>query len=335
MSTQDHKLIDEIIGNIQPEYREYIKSIGITGIVRILEAVSLSNELAERKIPQTIEPRTSVNDKKIEIVSNGDSNTEDIPAIAVKQGQAGELKFEMFMRTYMPFVKLICTAKHTKKADYIIEYDMNGRIYRILIDVKNHKTTIPSDEVVKFMRDLECNPSVDGAIMVCISGGKISGLRGAFNYEDTIIGHKYIPILYLSTTDDNVMLHSIKFIMSTIEAKSRCVDNKINIGIVTKLKIQLDTYALLQDNLSQLKVKLTKEIDKITKMLITTEVDMRNTVDAILRYNNVEYHVSDTETVRNDNEVVSDTGINEEVQEIVHIPTRTRRAIRARHVGKR
>ena len=51
--------------------------------------------------------------------------------------------------------------------DFILEdIDNTGKIFRMLVEIKNYKRPIPKIEIDKFYRDLRANTSIDAGIAI-------------------------------------------------------------------------------------------------------------------------------------------------------------------------
>lgn len=81
-------------------------------------------------------------------------------------GQIGEQNAEELIKKHYN-VEIV--AKRAKTADLIVKFEFQGKTYRILVEVKNYNSVVPTKEIEKMYRDLDTHNYACGAIMVSIN----------------------------------------------------------------------------------------------------------------------------------------------------------------------
>jgi len=90
----------------------------------------------------------------------------DIFSNPVTKGKSGEVIVESILRIAFPHANIIDVGKKSKSGDIMIEIDG----FKILIEVKFYKRSVPTKEIDKFKRDLECK-DYDAGIFISLFNG--------------------------------------------------------------------------------------------------------------------------------------------------------------------
>lgn len=196
------------------------------------------------------------------------------PASAVNIGQSGECKFKLICEHLPENYKLNDTTKHGKKGDFVIKYTRDGEVKSCMVDVKNYATTIPKKEVEKFQEDLLFGNYDAGLILSYNS--KFVGISDHIYVEQMATGQGNIPVMYVTSDDQDVILQSIQvlFMFTTAQQKKELEISRVEslIEIVNhSLVSSADTRRLLND----LSGTIGKSIQECQRNLMMQEVQIK------------------------------------------------------------
>jgi len=103
--------------------------------------------------------------------------------------------------------------KEKNKGDMWIKYkpvvENQVRIYRIMVDVKNYSSSVPTRELTKFISDFETNEA-DAGILISLNT-KITG-HGDFGMKYITKDNKRCPVIFIRTSDIGLICQYVYFI---------------------------------------------------------------------------------------------------------------------------
>jgi len=173
------------------------------------------------------------------------------------------------------------TAQQGKKGDFIVE----SNALRVLVDVKNYNCSVPTKEVEKLHRDLQCNPSA-GAGMLLSIGSKITG-RGSFAIEYTIVGNKRVPILLVRANTPILIQEYVKFIFRLVEVRDhqRICEDGVDLARehIRDIQVQVDVMSQITHNLQSMKADINRVVDRSVLGIIMCENRIREKLDQVTR----------------------------------------------------
>jgi hypothetical protein len=218
----------------------------------------------------------------------------DIPAI---RGQEGEKKFEQIIKKAGNGFEIENVSKCDKSGDFIIKRQgRTGKLYKLLIDIKNYKTTVSSKEIKKLYRDVDIN-NVSGGMMISLQS-KIAGVSQMLQLDNFTNNIGEIPIVLMKSDNELVIMEVIKLIFHIMEIrdlnnnkvqKHNCFINSIN---------QLhDNVQMIMDSREILRIckhDMDKNLDDIMMKLMECEYKL------ILRINQInqsleQQHITNTD----------------------------------------
>jgi hypothetical protein len=276
--------MDKILEHVHTENVEWVSQLNPQDIAQIFNTLSMIPHM-KRKY-----------DNVTTIITNDyKSILSELPA---NVGKAGEVTFENIISQYMPGdYKLEDTAKQGYKGDFSLiwrSYKTNKQ-YKILIDVKNYKTTVPQKEVDKFYRDIKLNSNYNGGLLLSLNS-KIVGFSKIIEFKDVYSNNNLLPLVFVKSSQPETICEIIKLLFHTIEIKETD-DTVINKdGLITTISELSDQIQLITDcrtNLQNSKSMLEKNINDIMFKLMQCEY----TLSAKIKQINISVqYVSDSES---------------------------------------
>jgi hypothetical protein len=241
--------MDQILKHVAPQNKEWVESLSPEQMGALLNTLSLVPHMTT-----TIIKEDKYSDK---------------PAV---RGLQGEDMFESMLSEFMPS-DYICenVAKAGKMGDFILTHKSHktNKQYKILVDIKNYRSTVPSKELDKFYRDLNIN-QVQGGFMLSLHS-KIVGKSKTIVFETFDADRGAIPTLLAQTNTPLVIVELIKLMFHIIEIKDITYNsisrkselvtniNKLNdhIGLITNCRdILTTTRGVMEKSLDQIMMKL-------------------------------------------------------------------------------
>ena len=206
---------------------------------------------------------------------------------AATKGIQGEAEFAAMCRELPAQYKLANNAKSAKSGDFALEWTSpdTHRVYSYLIEVKNYKTTVPSKEIEKFWRDIECKSSTSGGIFISLHS-KIVGRKSTFQYEEKFINGAPVPIAYICSNEPTVISEIIKFLSELTELKKTrgitlTSSSKVMRGI-RELENALDMFSVTQNNLHDIKATMEKQFTRMFTDLVSIQHVFKNNIKNII-----------------------------------------------------
>jgi len=246
--------MDEILKHIPTQNREWVKSLSFENIAEILNIVCM--------IP-------SMKDKKFDCKSE----------IAANIGKHGESEFTDIVNEFLPSdYKLHNVAKTGKCGDFMISWQSSktNRLYKILVELKNYRNTVPSKEVEKFYRDLQLN-QVDGGLLLTLNS-KIVGMSKIIEFREFVFDNKKIPVVFTQSKTPELISEVIKLIFHTIEIKDQNENTVANHdNLITHINSLSDNVQMIitcRDTLQLSKHTIEDSLNNVLFSLMTCEYDL-------------------------------------------------------------
>ena len=286
--------MEQILKHVAPQNKEWVESLSPEQIGMLFNTLCLVPHMTTNAIKK--------------------DNFSDKPAI---RGLQGEDMFESMLNEFMPS-DYTCenVAKVGKMGDFILTHKAHktNKQYKILVDIKNYKSTVPSKELDKFYRDLNIN-QVQGGFMLSLHS-KIVGKSNTIVFESFSTDRGDVPTLLAQTNTPMVIVELIKLMFHVIEIKD-ITYNRISrknelITNINQLNDHIGLITSCRDILATTRGVMEKSLDQIMMKLMTCEYTF---IAKIAQINNGltedEYH----------NNKVSPNNLVEPEPNILHIST--------------
>ena len=170
---------------------------------KLLEAVSEPNRewvasLTPESLGRLLDSVATVPYIKVSTNSSKTRAPEAKQDIAVNKGIAGENKFEHIVNQYLSNdYQIENVAKQGKAGDFMLKWRSykTNKLYKIIIDVKNYKNTVPGKEVEKLYRDTNIN-HVNGGFLLSLHS-KIVGISKMIEFKEYLSDSGKIPMMFV------------------------------------------------------------------------------------------------------------------------------------------
>lgn len=197
--------------------------------------------------------------------------------IAVVQGQKGEAYISELLAKHYP--NLYSTAKIAKSGDLSLTIDSN----KIIIEVKNYNNTVSSAQIEKFLRDLGCSNSIGGVFISLNSS--ITGIDSSFMIRYEFVCEKPIPVVYIVSSDEHIIVAAISVINQLSIAKSMIAkevhsNDKIRVN-VEELSESLDVISKTRADISNIASTIIASLNRHHTYLANGENGVRRAIEAI------------------------------------------------------
>ena len=281
--------MDSIIQHVHTDKKEWAKQLSATDIANILNAFAT--------IPRNIETTYE---------------RSDIAAVA---GLQGEHAFEKLVSEQLTSDYTITNmSKTSKSGDFIISWISykSHKTYKMLIDVKNYKTTVPSKEVDKFRRDVEIR-GVDCGMLLSLTS-KIVGITNAIESKYVSLHNQKIPLVFMRSHLPSAIAEMIKTTFQIIEM-SELHTNKINymdefISCIDELQDNINMISQCRDTMTITKHEIENSLNNVMLQLMTCEYNLVSNIKKIQKtmanYNEIEEKLSIDDLMLFDTFVESD-----------------------------
>lgn len=188
----------------------------------------------------------------------------------VHVGQAGEKYIETLLRTKH---KVKNVTKTYRSGDFIVNNS-------ICIEVKKYTKTIPSSEVSKFKRDLECT-ALFGGIFISLCA-PISNMR-KIEITSVIANNRKIPVIFLSEPTDELILLMIDTLEYLIAESIHCSDDHFDeiSNKIILLNMAVNNLADVRFTISEFITTQHKFCIKLQESIIHCEVEMKNIINEL------------------------------------------------------
>lgn len=161
----------------------------------------------------------------------------------------------------------------------------------LLVEVKNYTSTVPGQEVEKFYRDLRTNTSVRGGVFISLNT-KITGIPNSFYFTHVYESRK-IPVIFVSSSDASVIHAATMLIFSflngleTMRKETQALESE-HLGKIYekihKVATLVDGLSTARTHINEMRDILGKQISRIYEDVFTTELQIQQSVDKLLRH---------------------------------------------------
>jgi hypothetical protein len=257
--------MEQILKHVAIQNKEWVESLSPKQIGALLNTLSLIPHMTTTVIKE--------------------DKFSDKPAI---RGLQGEEMFESMLHEFMPS-DYTCenVAKSGKMGDFILTHKSHktNKQYKILVDIKNYKSTVPSKELDKFYRDLNIN-QVNGGFMLSLHS-KIIGKSKTIVFETLSTNRGNIPTLIAQTNTPLAIVELIKLMFHIIEIKDityNSISRKSELIInINQLNDHISLITSCRDILTTTRGVMEKSLDQIMMKLMTCEYTF---IEKITQINN-------------------------------------------------
>lgn len=254
----------ELIAQVSVKNQQWVASLTVKELAKILDTIAIIPYMKEHKIIQD-EPQD----------------------IAVNKGIKGENKFEHIVNQFLSNdYKLENVAKQGKAGDFMLKWRSykTNKTYKIIIDVKNYKNTVPCKEVEKFYRDANIN-HVDGGFLISLHS-KIVGVSKMIEFKEFMSDRGKLPMLFVSSSTPELIAEVIKMLFHMIEIRDTCSNS--NVSKLTELALRtneldesIQIIAQCRETLQVAKHTIEKNLNQIMIQLISCEYGLVNKIKQI------------------------------------------------------
>jgi hypothetical protein len=247
-----------VLAKVDHNTREWANTLSSDDLASILSAVyRLPHLITAIKSPTRIES--------------------DLP---VEAGKRGESKFDDLCKELPSNYNVINTAKLGHAGDFIIEFSLDKRVYRCLVDIKNYKGTVPKKELEKFDYDIQYG-QYDGGLMISY-GSKFSGIPDNIFIDQRVLPNGITPVMYLAEIPDNFIPICVQVICTklSVDVQRRSSLDKLesSLQFINNSLTQSSTTRRL---LADLNITVSTQIQKMQEHLIGSEVQIKQAVRTI------------------------------------------------------
>jgi hypothetical protein len=199
---------------------------------------------------------------------------------------------------------VINTAKKGKVGDFMINIGCN-----ILVEVKKYSRPVPSNEIDKFVRDIESNSSIDGAIMISLSS-KITGKSNSIELQTHTTIHGEIPTIYLNLSTcscPEMIIYSCMDMFNCwtkYKNKDVTISDKI-ITIIDKINRNIDHLSQCRLIIHETQNHINKQFSKLLQAVMTAEIQIKesiNNLKSMCSVEEIEYSSLDFSKIKIDDE---------------------------------
>jgi hypothetical protein len=202
---------------------------------------------------------------------------------SANKGKAAEESILVSLSKFFPDTEIDATGYESGKGDIV----MNLGDFKIMIEVKNYNSNVPTKEQDKFHRDL-INNDYKAAIMISCNSG-IVGHKNQFDYKT--IGNKFAVYLSNSGNDALSVMWAVLFIKSSLglvnkishenkenkELMSTYVENKLKI-----IKDCIEDNMKMRDIIFSMKSSITRTVENSIEHMIQSMNMSKNRLQSLV-----------------------------------------------------
>ena len=260
---------------------------------RLIEAKTAETKMPSSKTAETVMPSS----KTTETVMPSNKTTETVMTSA-DIGISGErFVYSILSKKYT----VVCTGKSKNTGDFIVTVDG----MRFIIEVKKYSKSVPSAEIEKLYRDMECSTSVNGGLMISLTS-RITGITKTMDYNHQLINGHMTPIVFLTThniseikTIEACVYASIDILSAECKSKQRCIDVEGDISdTVADISQYVDDLSRSRNIISETQSIVNKQLMKLALSITTAEVNIKNSI------NTLQSKIHETHVVPVDNKTI-------------------------------
>lgn len=270
----------------------------------IIQQVSESNQpwvasLTTKDIAKILDTVSMIPHMKSAIIHKQD--------IAVNKGIIGENIFEHIIDQFLSNdYKIENVAKKGKAGDFMLKWRSykTNKTYKIIIDVKNYKNTVPGKEVEKFYRDTNIN-HVDGGLLLSLHA-KIVGISKIIEFKEFVSDQGKIPMLFINSDTPELIAEVIKMLFHIIEIRDvneSSIDRMDELALRTnELNDNIQMIAQCRETLQVSKADIERSLNQIMIQLMSCEYGLINKIKQINSVIMSDSHNSHTIELKEPNE---------------------------------
>jgi len=224
----------------------------------------------------------------------------------VTKGKLGENTFLDICKELPMEYKVINTSKESKKGDFNILYTTENITYNCLVEIKNYKNVVKSDEISKFLRDISYG--YDCGIFISFNSS-ITGIKQQIHFDEHITSLGIIPVVYISNIDimyKTIIIECVKLIMIKNITKTEKEYNSDKIlQAINYINISLKFANTIRNNMFDLKHKIDIDINNCISSLSDLEINIKTAIKNIINTDEVfKIEVDDDEVLEiNDRDI--------------------------------
>lgn len=197
-----------------------------------------------------------------------------IEQYAANIGKQGEQSFEDTVKTLPANYTVINTAKAGHVGDFVIEYSVNGRLYRCLVDIKTYRSTVPKKEIDKFISDMTYG-NYDGGLLLS-SKSNFVGYPQSIHIQTITLPYGRVPIMFIAKMSTNLINSCIEVICTKMSALVQVqMEQSSVMSSVNFINTSLSHSATTRRLLSELQINTSTQIQKCQENLISGEVQIK------------------------------------------------------------
>lgn len=253
--------MEQIIEHVNESNKEWVSNLTPKNIGDILNTMALIPHMKRKKV-------------KIE-------------KFAANIGKEGETNFENIVDQFMiNDYKLENMAKTGHSGDFHLSWHSTktNKIYKILIDIKQYSSTVPTKEIVKFYSDLNVN-NISGGLFLSLTS-KICGISKVIDLKNSQKDNgQIVPCIFANIKNPITIVEVIKLLFHTIEIKD-LHHNDIEsmnelVHQVNKLNDNIEMITECRDVLQSSKSEIEKNLNNIMYKLMSCEYSLISKINSI------------------------------------------------------
>ena len=215
------------------------------------------------------------------IFSNAYGLLTDVKKSSADIGISGErLVYGILTKRYT----VSCTGKTSNTGDFIVIIDG----MRFIIEVKKYSKSVPSAEIDKLYRDMECSTSVQGGVMISLTS-RITSINKTMDHTHQLINGHMTPVIFLTTYDisevkniEACIYAAIDILVAECKSKQRCIDIEGDISdTVYDISQHVDNLSRSRNIISETQSIINKQLMKLSLCITTAEVNIKNSINTL------------------------------------------------------
>jgi hypothetical protein len=182
--------------------------------------------------------------------------------------------------------KIENVAKKGKAGDFMLKWRSykTNKVYKIIIDVKNYKSTVPGREVDKFYRDTNIN-NVDGGFLLSLNA-KIVGISKIIEFKEFLSDKGQIPMMFVNSNTPELIAEVIKLLFHMVEIRdlSKSCSNIQSDELALRINDLNDNIQMMtqcRETLHVSKTTIEKSLNNIMMQLMSCEYSLIGKINQI------------------------------------------------------
>lgn len=180
------------------------------------------------------------------------------------------------------------TAKKGRKGDMIALRNEED-IFKVLVEVKNYTSTVNSEQVEKFYRDIEANQSLKGAVFVSLNTN-IVGINGSFVFKELYKGRN-IPVVFVCSRKDEIILAALEVVWAYADHKDLISQKSFSkMGKrISELSDVIDGLSEARNHISETRVMIEKQLTRVYDSVMGSELKLEQAINSLRETVSKEY----------------------------------------------